>query len=128
MKKIAGPIRTELAQYRELESFSQFGSDLDKDTLERLNHGKVIVEILKQPQYKTLSVEKEVIILYAVTNKYLDDIEVDKILDFETRFFEYIEKYHNNILTSIAEKKVIEPAVEKELISAIENFKREFRG
>ena len=77
---------------------------------------------------KTLSVEKEVIILYAVTNKYLDDIEVDKILDFETRFFEYIEKYHNNILTSIAEKKVIEPAVEKELISAIENFKREFRG
>ena len=128
MKKIAGPIRTELAQYRELESFSQFGSDLDKDTLERLNHGKVIVEILKQPQYKTLSVEKEVIILYAVTNKYLDDIEVDKILDFETRFFEYIEKYHNNILTSIAEKKVIETAVEKELISAIENFKREFRG
>lgn len=128
MKKIAGPIRTELAQYRELESFSQFGSDLDKDTLERLNHGKVIVEILKQPQYKTLSVEKEVIILYAVTNKYLDDIEVDKILDFETRFFEYVEKYHNNILTSIAEKKVIEPAVEKELISAIENFKREFRG
>ena len=128
MKKIAGPIRTELAQYRELESFSQFGSDLDKDTLERLNHGKVIVEILKQPQYKTLSVEKEVIILYAVTNKYLDGIEVDKILDFETRFFEYVEKYYNNLLTSIAEKKVIEPAVEKELISAIENFKREFRG
>ena len=126
MKKIAGPIRTELAQYRELESFSQFGSDLDKDTLDRLNHGRIIVEILKQPQYKTLEVEKEVIILYAVTNKYLDDVDVDKVLDFEKGFFEYVEKYHNNILTSISEKQVIEPNVEKELISAIENYKKEF--
>ncbi len=127
MKKIAGPIRTELAQYRELESFSQFGSDLDKDTLDRLNHGKVIVEILKQPQYKTLSVEKEVVILYAVTNKYLDDVQVDRILDFEAQFFDYLEKYHNNILTSIADKKVLEPEVEKELVSAIESFKKEFK-
>ena len=127
MKKIAGPIRTELAQYRELESFSQFGSDLDKDTLERLNHGKVIVEILKQPQYKTLSVEKEVIILYAVTKKYLDDIPVERILDFETKFFEYVEKYHNNVLTTIAETKELTPAAEKELVTAIENFKKEFK-
>lgn len=67
MKKVAGPIRMELAQYRELQSFSQFGSDLDKDTLDRLNHGKRVMEILKQPQYKTLEVEKEVVILYAVT-------------------------------------------------------------
>ena len=126
MKKIAGPIRTELAQYRELESFSQFGSDLDKDTLERLNHGKIIVEILKQPQYKTISVEKEVIILYAVTRKYLDDIPVEKILDFEKYFFDYVEKYHNNILTSIAETKVLSEAAEKELITAIENCKKEF--
>ena len=126
MKKIAGPIRTELAQYRELESFSQFGSDLDKDTLERLNHGKIIVEILKQPQYKTISVEKEVIILYAVTNKYLDDIPVEKVLDFEKYFFDYVEKYHNNILTSIAETKVLSEVAEKELITAIENCKKEF--
>ena len=126
MKKIAGPIRTELAQYRELESFSQFGSDLDKDTLERLNHGNIIVEILKQPQYKTISVEKEVIILYAVTKKYLDDIPVEKILDFEKYFFDYVEKYHNNILTSIAETKVLSEAAEKELITAIENCKKEF--
>ena len=126
MKKIAGPIRTELAQYRELESFSQFGSDLDKDTLERLNHGKIIVEILKQPQYKTISVEKEVIILYAVTNKYLDDITVEKVLDFEKYFFDYVEKYHNNILTSIAETKVLSEVAEKELITAIENCKKEF--
>ncbi len=126
MKKIAGPIRTELAQYRELESFSQFGSDLDKDTLDRLNHGKIIVEILKQPQYKTLEVEKEVIILYAVTNKYLDDIEVDRILDFEAGFFDYMEKYHNNVLTGIKETKEISPEAEKELKEAIEAFKKEF--
>ena len=73
----------ELAQYRELQSFSQFGFRiLDKDTLDRLNHGKRVMEILKQPQYKTLEVEKEVVILYAVTNKYLDDVPVEKIADF----------------------------------------------
>ncbi len=126
MKKIAGPIRTELAQYRELESFSQFGSDLDKDTLDRLNHGKIIVEILKQPQYKTLEVEKEVVILYAVTNKYLDDIPVERILDFEAGFFDYMTKYHNNILTGIKETKEISAEAEKELKEAIEAFKKEF--
>ena len=92
MKKVAGPIRMELAQYRELQSFSQFGSDLDKDTLDRLNHGKRVMEILKQPQYKTLEVEKEVVILYAVTNKYLDDVPVEKIADFERGFFEFMDK------------------------------------
>lgn len=126
MKKIAGPIRTELAQYRELESFSQFGSDLDKDTLDRLNHGKIIVEILKQPQYKTLEVEKEVVILYAVTKKYLDDISVDRILEFETKFFEYMEKYHNGVLTSIKETKVMSEAAEKELVDALVEFKKQF--
>lgn len=126
MKKIAGPIRTELAQYRELESFSQFGSDLDKDTLDRLNHGKIIVEILKQPQYKTLDVEKEVVILYAVTRKYLDDIPVERILEFETKFFEYMEKYHNNVFTSIKETQVMSEKTEKELVDALETFKKEF--
>ena len=101
MKKVAGPIRMELAQYRELQSFSQFGSDLDKDTLDRLNHGKRVMEILKQPQYKTLEVEKEVVILYAVTNKYLDDVPVEKIADFERGFFEFMEQNHNNILIEI---------------------------
>ncbi|MDO5388249.1 MAG: F0F1 ATP synthase subunit alpha, partial [Clostridia bacterium] len=108
------------------EGYAEGGSDLDKDTLERLNHGRVIMEILKQPQYKTLSVEKEVVILYAVTNKYLDDIEVDRIQEFEVKFFDYMEKYHNNVLLSIAEKKVIDGGTEKELINAIENFKKEF--
>ncbi|MGN1318383.1 MAG: F0F1 ATP synthase subunit alpha [Lachnospirales bacterium] len=126
MKKIAGPIRTELAQYRELESFSQFGSDLDKDTLERLNHGKIIVEILKQPQYKTLDVEKEVVILYAVTKKYLDDIPVERILEFESKFFDYMEKYHNGVFASIKETKVLSEEAEKELVDALVEFKKQF--
>jgi len=126
MKKIAGPIRIELAQYRELESFSQFGSDLDKDTLDRLNHGQRIVEILKQPQYKTLDVEKEVVILFAVTKKYLDDVELDRILEFETEFFKYIEAQHNNIFEEIRNKKQLSEETEKELCEAIESFKKEF--
>ncbi len=127
MKKIAGPIRIELAQYRELESFSQFGSDLDKDTLDRLNHGQRIVEILKQPQYKTLEVEKEVVILYAVTNKYLDDIALDRISEFESSFFEYVEKYHNDIFTDIRESKVISPETEDKLKEALDAFKKDFQ-
>ncbi len=126
MKKIAGPIRTELAQYRELESFSQFGSDLDKDTLDRLNHGKIIVEILKQPQYKTLEVEKEVVILYAVTNKYLDDIPVERVLEFESKFFDYMEKYHNGVFTDIKETHILSEKTEKELVEALAAFKKEF--
>lgn len=127
MKKIAGPIRIELAQYRELESFAQFGSDLDKDTLERLNHGQRIVEILKQPQYATLEVEKEVVILYAVTKKYLDDIELDRIADFEKEFFSFVETKYNNIFTSIRETKEMSAEVEKQLIEALETFKSEFK-
>ncbi|WP_250278069.1 F0F1 ATP synthase subunit alpha [[Clostridium] colinum] len=127
IKKIAGPIRIELAQYRELESFAQFGSDLDKDTLERLNHGQRIVEILKQPQYATLEVEKEVVILYAVTKKYLDDVELDRIADFEKEFFNFVETKYNNIFTSIRETKEMSEDVEKQLIEALETFKKEFK-
>ena len=127
MKKIAGPIRIELAQYRELESFAQFGSDLDKYTLERLNHCQRIVEILKQPQYATLEVEKEVVILYAVTKKYLDDIELDRIADFEREFFNFVETKYNNIFTSIKETKEMSEDIEKQLIEALETFKKEFK-
>ena len=126
MKKVAGPIRMELAQYRELQSFTQFGSDLDKDTLDRLNHGKRVMEILKQPQYKTLEVEKEVVILYAVTNKYLDDVPVEKIADFERGFFEFMEQNHNNILIEIKETGVMSDKATEELKSAIESFKAKF--
>lgn len=127
MKKIAGPIRIELAQYRELESFSQFGSDLDKDTLDRLNHGKKVMEILKQPQYQPLAVEKQVVILYAVTNRYLDDIENENIARFEKEFFEYMEKSHNNVLTDIREKRVLSEENESELKAALTQFKAIFQ-
>lgn len=126
MKKIAGPIRIELAQFRELESFSQFGSDLDKDTLERLNHGQRIVEILKQPQYKTLEVEKEVVILFAVTNKYLDDIPTDKVLRFESEFFDFMEAKYHHILKDIKDKKQLSSDNESELRKALDTFKKEF--
>ena len=127
MKKIAGPIRIELAQYRELESFSQFGSDLDKDTLERLNHGQRIVEILKQAQYATLEVEKEVVILYAVTKKYLDDIELDRIADFEKEFFNFVETKYSHIFKNIRESKELSDETEKQLIEALETFKKQFK-
>ncbi len=124
MKKIAGPIRIELAQYRELESFSQFGSDLDKDTLDRLNHGARIVEILKQPQYKPLTVEQEVVILYAVTNKYLDDIELDKISEFESDLFEFMDKNQPGILATIKDTGVLDSDTEGKLRSALDSFKQ----
>lgn len=92
MKKLASPIRVELAQYRELAAFSQFGSELDEDTRNQLAQGERIKEILKQPQYKPMPVEKQVVIIYAATRKYLLDIEVDRILEFESGLFEYIPR------------------------------------
>ena len=127
MKKIAGPIRIELAQYRELESFSQFGSDLDKDTLDRLNHGQRIVEILKQPQYKPLTVEQEVVILYAVTKKYLDDVAIEKIADFESGLFEYIAKNDPAVFNTIKDTGVLDQKTEEKLVKAIEVFKDRFK-
>jgi len=126
MRKISGPIRVELAQYRELASFAQFGSDLDKDTLERLEHGVRIVEILKQPQYKPLKVEEQVVVLYAITNKYMKDIEVSKILEFANQLVDYIHHKHKAIFTDIVSKKEITEDNEKTLRNVIEEFKTIF--
>ncbi len=126
MKKIAGTIRLDLAQYRELASFSQFGSDLDADTKERLAQGERIKEILKQPQYKPMPVEYQVIIIYAATKKYLLDIEVADIWNFEKELFEYIDTKYPEIPTGIREKKVIDDECEKKLVAAITEFKKEF--
>ncbi len=125
MKKIAGPIRLELAQYRELAAFAQFGSDLDKDTLERLRQGERIVEVLKQPQYKTLSVEHEVLILYAVTHKYLKDINVEKVLEFENQLFNYVDTKYPDIVQEISEKKEITPELEAKIKAMLDKFKAE---
>ena len=126
IKKIAAPIRTELAQYRELASFSQFGSELDADTKEKLAQGERIREMLKQPQYKPMPVEYQVIIIYAVTKKYVIDIDVDRILDFEQGLFDFIDTRYPQIPESIKETKELTADNEKALIAAIEEFKKTF--
>ena len=127
MKKIAGPIRTDLAQYRELAAFAQFGSELDDDTKERLDQGERIREILKQPQYQPLPVEKQVAIIYAAVKKHLLDLPVDQILDFQKELFELIDTKYPEIFTSIAETKVMDDATEEKLIKAINEAKESFR-
>lgn len=105
MKKIAAPIRVELAQYRELAAFSQFGSELDASTAEQLAQGARIKEILKQPQYKPMPVEKQVIIIYAATKKYLIDIKIEDILRFEAELFDFIDTRYPEIPEAIRRKR-----------------------
>lgn len=124
MKKIAAPIRVELAQFRELASFAQFGSDLDKTTKEQLAQGERVREILKQPQYKPLPVEKQITIIYAAEKKYLLNIPVEKIMDFESELFSYIEASAPSIFKDIREKKELTPEIESDLKKAIEGFKK----
>lgn len=124
MKKIAAPIRVELAQFRELASFAQFGSDLDKSTKEQLAQGERVREILKQPQYKPLPVEKQITIIYAAEKKYLLNVPVEKIMDFETELFTYIDGYSPNLFKDIREKKELTPEIEETLKNAIEGFKK----
>ena len=126
MKKIASPIRVELAQYRELASFAQFGSELDADTKEKLAQGERIKEVLKQPQYNPMPVEYQIIIIYAVTNKYLLDVPTEEITRFESEFFDFIKTKYPEIPSGIAQEKVISDTTEEKLKKAIEEFKAEF--
>ena len=126
MKKIAAPIRTELAQYRELAAFAQFGSELDADTAEKLAQGERIKKILVQPQYQPMPVEKQVIIIYAATRKYLMDLPVDDILPFEKALFEYIDTKYPEIPESIRAEKVMSDEIEQKLIAAINECKKEY--
>ena len=127
MKKIAGPIRTELAQYRELAAFAQFGSDLDADTAERLAQGIRIKEILKQPQYKPLPVEYQILIIYVATKRYLLDVAVEDITRFETEFYEFIDTKYPEIPVSIKTEKIITEETEETLKKAIVEFKAQFK-
>lgn len=122
MKKIAAPIRTELAQYRELASFAQFGSELDKDTKEKLAQGERIKEVLKQPQYQPMAVQYQVIIIYAVTHKYLLEIPVEEITAFEKGLFEFLDTKYAEIPAAIAAEKVISDETEKALQKALTEF------
>ena len=123
MKKIAGPIRVELAQYREMASFAQFGSDLDAATKEQLAQGERIKEVLKQPQYKPMAVEYQVIIIYAATRKHLLDIPTNEILDFQEELFKFVDTKYPELPAKIRETKEITPEIDELLGKAIAECK-----
>ncbi len=126
MKKVSGTLRLELAQYRELASFTQFGSDLDADSKRRLDKGRRLIEILKQDQYKPMPVENQVAIIFAFVNDFLSDIKVDDIRRFESEFLDYMETYHRDILKKIAEEKELTDEIKEGLQESIVDFKKIF--
>lgn len=126
MKKIAAPIRTELAQYRELASFAQFGSELDDDTKEKLAQGERIKEVLKQSQYSPMPVELQVIMIYVVTKKHLLDVPVDRVTEFEKNFIEFLKTNYPEIPNSIKDAKEISDETDEKLVKAINEFKDSF--
>jgi len=126
MKQVAGTLRLSLAQFRELEAFAQFGSDLDPATQAQLARGKRLVELLKQDQYSPLSVEKQVLTIYAVSNGYLDDIEVEQCLEFESDLFKFADASHKELLAKIGGKAGLTDEVKAELKAALDAFKAQF--
>ena len=126
IKKISAPIRVELAQFRELAAFSQFGSELDADTKEKLAQGERIREVLKQPQYQPMGVEYQVIIIYAATKKYLLDIPVTEVLRFEKELFEFIDTKYPEIPEKIRSEKALSEELEEKLAAAVSEFKGQF--
>ncbi|NMA03679.1 MAG: F0F1 ATP synthase subunit alpha [Clostridiales bacterium] len=127
MKQVAGKLRIELAQYRELEAFAQFGSELDKETQERLAQGERIVEILKQGQHAPMPVEKQVIIIYAVINKHLTGIKTESIKNFEAGLLKFMDEQYPEIVNAIADTGEIKKEMESKLKEAIEEFKKQFQ-
>jgi len=127
MKKVAGSLRLDLAQYRELAAFTQFGSELDEATIKQLNRGKVTEEILKQDQYVPMPLEKQVMIIWAAVNGFLDDIPVEKLKQFEENFHDFMEKEYPDIGHELKTKKVLEDALEGKMRKALEKFKIEFK-
>ncbi len=128
MKQVAGPLRLDLAQFRELAAFAQFGSDLDKATLARINRGQRIQEVLKQPQYSPMPVEEQVVSLFAAVNGYLDDIALEFVRQFEAEFLRLIKEVHPQILESIRTEKKLTDENTKALEAAINSFKAKFVG
>src|SRR5690349_4096435 len=126
MKQVAGPLRLSLAQYRELEAFAQFGSDLDAATQKQLARGARLVEVLKQPQYQPVPVEKQVAIIYAVTNGYLDDVPVPHIRQWERDYLEFLEAQHSAVLNDLRTKKTLDDDLTGRLKAAIAAFKPTF--
>jgi F-type H+-transporting ATPase subunit alpha len=128
MRQIAGTLRLELAQYRELAAFAQFGSDLDKSSLAQLARGQRLVEVLKQGQYKPLPVEKQVMIIFAATNGYLDGLNVADSLPFEQELYRFMDNNYPGVAKKIAEKKQLDDALKAELRQVMNEFKEKFKA
>jgi len=126
MRQVAGSLRLDLAQYRELAAFAQFGSDLDQSTQKQLNRGRRLVEILKQPQYQPLPVAKQVAIIYAATNGYLDGVAVEKLREYEDSLYRFLDTSHPQVLASIAEKKALDDDIKAALNAALGEFNQQF--
>jgi F-type H+-transporting ATPase subunit alpha len=126
MRQVAGSLRLDLAQYRNLAAFAQMGSDLDKASTAQITRGSRMVEILKQGQYSPIPVEKQVLIIYAGTNGVLDDLPVDQCRAFEAGLYSFVENAHPGILSSIREKKTLDDDLKKLMNSALAEFKTRF--
>jgi len=127
MKKIAGPLKLNLAMFRELEAFAKFGSDLDKSTQQKLKRGALLTEILKQKQFSPLSVDKQIVLIYAATNNYLDEIPLEHIERFEKEYFEFMTNLHQDVLSDILDRKEITKENDAKLSAAIEAFIATFK-
>jgi len=128
MRQVAGSLRLDLAQYRELAAFAQFGSDLDKQTQSQLNRGRRLVEILKQPQYQPVPVEKQVVIIYAATKGFLDNVEIEQVRRYEEDLYRFLETRHPDVLTGIAEKKILDDELKPKLEAGLAEFAKQFTG
>src|SRR6266446_489150 len=126
MKQVAGSLRLDLAQYRELAAFAQFGSDLDKATQAQLARGQRLTEILKQPQYQPMDVEKQVLIIWSATNGFVDDVSLDQVRRFETDLLDFIENSHPGLFESLREKKAITDDIKENLHQTLKDFKVRF--
>jgi len=126
MKQVAGTLRLDMAQFRELAAFAQFGSELDKATQAQLGRGQRLTEILKQDQYQPLPVEKQILIIYAGTNRYLDDLPVEDVRRFEKEMYSFVETNYNGVLKTIAEKKAFDDALRADVKKALDDFKERF--
>ncbi|HLY66634.1 MAG TPA: F0F1 ATP synthase subunit alpha, partial [Chloroflexota bacterium] len=124
MKTVAGRLKLELAQYRELAAFAQFGSDLDRATQQRLDRGRRMMELMKQGQYVPLPLEREVMVIFAGINGYLDDVDVEKVAEWEQAFYRYMEASHPEVGKKIATEKALSPEVEQQLRAAVDDFKK----
>jgi F-type H+-transporting ATPase subunit alpha len=128
MKKVAGPLKLELAQYRELESFAKFGSDLDKSTQQQLRRGARLTEILKQKQFVPLPVNKQIALIWTATHGYLDEFDVEVLADFEKEFFEYLDNNYLELQNLISNKKELTDDISKLLIEAADGFVSIFKN